>query len=100
MSQLRLGSRPTIAKTVLAINHPVPEFGAFFASDTSEHTTTAPRFWTQIQCLTDAVIDIDKSNWGGSALTAVTLKAGTTIYGQFARFKLASGTVAAYYGTD
>lgn len=103
MSQLRFGSRVNQSEKTVSINAPIPDFGGVFASDTVERTSTAPKFFTQIQCLTDAVIDIDKSNLSGggsNAVTAVTIKAGTILYGVFPRFKLASGTVVAYYGTD
>lgn len=106
MSKFRFGSRALQSESTVSINAPIPDFGGIFVSDTVERTVDAPKFFTQIQCLTDAVIDIATSNvavLGANAsntATAVTLKAGTIIYGVFPRFKLASGTVMAYYGTD
>jgi hypothetical protein len=103
MSQYRFGSRPAQSEKTCSLNHPIPDFGGVFASDTVERTAEAPKFFTQIQILTDAVIDIDKSNLSGgtsNAVTAVTVKAGTILYGVFPRFKLASGSAIGYYGTD
>lgn len=106
MSFFRFGSRLTQSKPVVSLNAPIPDLGGIFVSDTVERTATDPRWFAQIQCLTDAVIDIATSNLAvlganaSNTSTAVALKAGTTIYGIFPRFKLASGTVIAYYATD
>lgn len=106
MSQIRFGSRVAQSQKTASINAPIPDFGGIFVSDTTERTSTNPKWFTQIQCLTDAVIDIANSNVAvtganlSNTATAVALKAGTIIYGIFPRFKLASGTVMAYYGTD
>lgn len=77
---------------VQSISEPFPDFGADFYSDTTAYNGN----WHRIQCLTDAVIDLTGANWGGSAKTAVALKAGTSISGRFPYLKLASGTVVAY----
>lgn len=103
MSLFRFGSRPVQSEKTVSINAPIPDFGGIFVSDTVERTAEAPKFFTQIQCLTDAVIDVANSNiagTGANTATAVAIKAGTILYGVFPRFKLASGTVVAYYGTD
>lgn len=106
MSFYRLGSRLTQSRKTVSANHPIPDLGGIFVSDTAERTAAEPKWFMQIQCLTDAVIDIANSNVAvlganlSNTATAVSLKAGTTIYGVFPRFKLASGTVMAYYGTD
>lgn len=106
MSKFRLGSRLIMSRSTVAINSPVPDLGGIFVSDTTERTVDQPQAWAQIQCLTDAVIDIAGSNLAelgankANTATAVTLKAGTILYGLFNRFKLASGTVVAYYASD
>ena len=86
--------RESVAQAVPVgvISDPVPQWGADFFSDTSAHNGT----WHVITALTDAVVDLTSANWGGSAITAVTIKAGTTIRGWFPYIKLASGTVVAY----
>lgn len=74
------------------INRPIVDWGADFYSDTSLHNGD----WIGFLCLTDAVIDLTGVNWGGSVITAVTVKAGTYVPGRFNTLKLASGTIIAY----
>lgn len=106
MGQLRLGSRPTIAKTVLAINNPVPEFGGtyisgtnLFTPDTETPTNQATRGWAQVQILTATVFDTaTKCNIAN--LAGATIPAGTTLYGIFSQIKLSSGTAVGYFATE
>lgn len=103
MSFLRFGSRLLQSKRFVSINDPIPDLGGIFVSDTAERTSEAPKFFTQIHILTDAVVDIDKSNLSGTGSntsTAVTIKANTILRGIFPRVKFASGTGVLYYGTD
>ncbi len=106
MSKLRLGSRLIMSRATLSINSPVPDLGGMFVSDTVERTCDQPQAFAQILCLTDTVIDIAGSNIANvgannaNTATAVTLKAGTMLPLIANRFKLASGTVVAYYCSD
>ena len=96
MARRTLGPASLSAEPTSDISNPVPEWGADFFSDTSVHNCPVLGGWLAIQCLTDAVVDLTGCNWSGSAISAVTLKAGTTISGLFPYIKLASGTVVAY----
>ncbi|HVU38084.1 MAG TPA: hypothetical protein VHC95_07095 [Opitutales bacterium] len=60
--------------------------------------TAAEPPWCAITALADAVFDtLTASNWnGGTQQTSVPLPAGTTIYGNFTQFQLASGDIIAY----
>lgn len=92
MSISNYGHATAQAIPVSDISNPIPDWGADFFSDTAAHVGD----WTGIQALTDTVIDLTSANWGGSAITAVTIKAGTRVSGRFPWLKLASGTVVAY----
>ena len=66
--------------------------GAVYVADT---TQTNGNFGA-IQAVEGAVITLTASNWAPSTATAVPLPAGTTIFGSFTSFTLASGKVIAY----
>lgn len=106
MSKFRLGSRLIMSRSTVNINDPVPDLGGIFVSDTVERTVDQPMAFSQILCLTDAVIDIAGSNIAvqganlSNTATSVSIKAGTILRGMFNRFQLASGTVVAYYAAD
>lgn len=60
-------------------------------------TTAITGDFCAIQVLTDAVFSLlTNTVGGGDAITGVTLLAGTTLFGKFMAFTLASGAVCAY----
>ena len=58
-------------------------------------TPNATYIFNAIQVITDAVLTCTGSPTG---ITAITIEAGTVIYGRFTQIVIASGTVIAYQG--
>lgn len=67
--------------------------GSLFIADTAAHVGSFINF----TALTDTVGAFVSSNIQGT-LTAVTIKAGSTLYGRFSSITLASGTGQAFLG--
>lgn len=71
-------------------------FGGDYIDDTSAHTpATSGLYYVAIQVLTTAVVTLVGDITG---ITAITIAAGTIIYGNYTSITLASGTVIAYQG--
>ena len=66
--------------------------GATFISDTTTNTGS----WYAIQILADTTFNILDCNWDGSSRTGIVFKDNHTVYGNFTRIKLTSGSVIAY----
>ena len=74
-------------------------FGGNFISDTNAHTPTEGFVFMAIQVIEEAVIAAYLPAFDGNTFTAVTLAAGTVIFGRFTTVTLTSGSVLAYEGT-
>ncbi len=71
--------------------------GGKYIATTDATTPTAGHFFTAIQVISDCVITCIGNITG---ITAVSLSAGTIIYGNYTSITLASGSVIGYYGVS
>ncbi len=75
------------------------EQGCRFVSGTGAQVPTPGQSWfTALQVVADCVFTQLTNNTNeGASMDAISLTAGSIIYGQFTAFTLASGSVIAYY---
>jgi hypothetical protein len=67
---------------------------------TETGTTAVVGDFSAIQCLADTVFSVlTRPDFSGDAITAVTIPAGTILYGRCTAFTLTSGRVIAYNRT-
>src|SRR5437867_711691 len=107
MALFRFGSRANQSKSVVSINHPVPDFGGDYYADTSLHTlntagqlpTNNQTGWAQVQTITATIFDA-ATVCNITGLAGVSIPAGTLLYGIFASIKLTSGSIIAYHATE
>jgi hypothetical protein len=65
-----------------------------FRNITSGFSPVSGEFYRAVTVLSDAVVTVTPSS--GDSLSAITLLAGTTIYGLFSAVSVSSGAVIAY----
>lgn len=74
------------------------EFGAYFISDTDQHTAAGN--WSAITFIENTVFTtLTASNWSGDTFTGETFPEGLTIFGDFSVIDLTSGACIAYFKT-
>ena len=73
--------------------------GAFFISDTDQHTAAGG--WNAITMIENTVFNtLTCSNWSGDTFTGEVFPEGLTIYGNFTVIDLTSGACIAYFATE
>jgi hypothetical protein len=76
-------------------NYQLASFGQFgFRNITSGFSPVSGELYRAVTVLSDAVVTVTPSS--GDSLSAITLLAGTTIYGLFSAVSVSSGRVLAY----
>ena len=77
------------------VNYQLQAFGQNgFRNITSSFTPVSGEFYRAITVISDAVVTVTSTS--GDNLSAITLLAGTTIYGLFSAVSVSSGRVLAY----
>tara|TARA_Y100001972_G_C7440408_1_gene226080 strand:- start:188 stop:529 length:342 start_codon:yes stop_codon:yes gene_type:complete len=76
------------------------EFGAYFISDTDQHTAAGN--WSAITFIENTVFATNTAldNWSGNTVIGETFPEGLTIFGDFRVIKLTSGACIAYFKTS
>ena len=69
--------------------------GSIYINDTAQHVGPFENF----QALTACVADLSQGNMSGAGNNAVSIPAGTTVYGKWGAITLASGTGQAFNAT-
>jgi len=77
------------------VNYELQSFGQNgFRNSTTSFSPVSGEFYRAVTVISDAVVTVTPSS--GDSISAVTLLAGTTIYGLFSAVSVSSGRVLAY----
>lgn len=94
----RLDSEGNIVYEADIFQAMVGALGTNYVADTAAHTPSEGRVFFALICIEETVIAAMSPTVDGNTLTAVTLPAGTPIYGRFTTVTLTSGSLMAYEG--